>query len=50
MTGSVQFALDKRAIVQWNFIYILETWNPRATASRILATVNKITWPSILYF
>lgn len=30
MTGSVQFALDKRAIVQWNFIYILETWNPRS--------------------
>lgn len=28
MTGSVQFARDKRAIVQWNFIYILETWNP----------------------
>lgn len=28
MTGSVQFALDKRAIVHWNFIYILETWNP----------------------
>lgn len=50
MTGCVQFALDKRAIVQWNFIYILETWNPRVTASRILATVNKITRPSILYF